>query len=132
MSQDNVELAQSWFDRWNAGERTFRDEEMHPEVKLVSRGIMEGRHLRGREGVRRWLREIDEQFDEWRITGEDWRAVGDSVAVLGQLHLHGRRSGVTLDQPIGALLEIRGGQLFRMETFIDEPSAALEAAGLAE
>jgi hypothetical protein len=39
----------------------------------VSRGIMEGRRLRGPAGVRRWFREIEEQFDEWEITVEEWR-----------------------------------------------------------
>jgi ketosteroid isomerase-like protein len=132
MSQENVELVQSWFSRWNAGERDFRDEEVHPDVQLLSRGIMEGRRLRGREGVRRWFREIYEQFDEWNIIVEEWRDSGDCVGGLGRIHLHGRESGVAFDQPVGLLAEIRGGQLIRFETFFDEPADALEAAGLRE
>jgi ketosteroid isomerase-like protein len=132
MSEENVEIVQSWFRRWNAGERRFADEEVHPDVVVVSRGIMEGRRLHGREGFRRFLREIDEQFDEWTFTGEDWRDAGDCVAVLGHVHLHGRESGIPFDQPIGGLIEVRDGQLYRFETFVDEPADALEAAGLRE
>jgi ketosteroid isomerase-like protein len=93
---------------------------------------MEGRLLRGSQGVERWFREVDEQFDEWRITTEEWRDAGDYVVALGQLHMHGRESGITFDQPVGWLFEIRDGQVFRLETFLDEPADALEAAGLSD
>ena len=130
MSQENVEIARSVFDRWNAGEREFPDEEIHPDVVLVSRIV--GKVVRGRAGVRRYVREIDEQFDQWNLVIEDWRDAGDCVAALGHIRLHGRRSGVAFDQPVGILFEIRGGQLLRFETFLDEPAEALKAAGLRE
>src|SRR5215208_2552875 len=130
MSQENVEFAQSVFNRWNAGEREFPDEEIHSDVVLVSRIL--GKAVRGRAGVRRYLREIDEQFDEWKMVIEDWRDGGDFVAALGHVRLHGRRSGVEFEQPVGILFEIRGGQLLRFETFLDEPADALKAAGLSE
>jgi ketosteroid isomerase-like protein len=91
-----------------------------------------GKAVRGRAGVRRYLREIDEQFAEWTMTIEDWHDGGDCVAALGHVRLHGRRSGVALDQPVGILFEIRGGQLLRFETFLAEPVDALKAAGLSE
>jgi ketosteroid isomerase-like protein len=128
MSRENVEFAQSVFNRWNAGERTFPDEEIHPDAVLVSRLL--GPPVRGREGVRRYLREIDEQFDEWKMEIEDWRDAGAFVVALGHVRLQGRRSGVAFDQPVGILFEIRGGQLIRFETFPDEPADALKAAGL--
>jgi ketosteroid isomerase-like protein len=130
MSEENVDFARSVFDRWNAGERKFPDEEIHPDVVLVSRLL--GQAVRGRAGVRRYLREIDQQFDEWTMEIEDWRDAGDRVAALGHVRLHGRRSGVEFDQPVGILFEIRDGQLLRFETFIDDPIDALRAAGLSE
>jgi ketosteroid isomerase-like protein len=130
MSQENVEFARSVFSRWNAGERRFPDAEIHPDVVLVSRIL--GRAVRGRAGVRRYLREIDEQFDEWTMSIDDWRDAGDYVAALGRIRLHGRRSGVALDQRVGILFEIRDGQLLRFETFLDEPGDALRVAGLPE
>jgi len=130
MSQENIDFARSVFNRWNAGERRFPDEEIHPDVVLVSRIL--GKAVRGRAGVRRYLREIDEQFDQWTLAIEDWRDAGDCVAGLGHVRLHGRRSGVTYEQPVGILFEIRGRQLYRFETFLDEPADALKAARLAE
>jgi ketosteroid isomerase-like protein len=130
MSQENVEFARSVFSRWNAGERGFPDEEIHPDVVLVSRLL--GKAVHGRAGVRRYLREIDEQFDEWTMAIEDWRDAGDCVAALGHFRFQGRRSGVAFDQPVGILFEIRDGQLLRFETFLDEPADVLKAAGLAK
>ena len=130
MSQENVEFARSVLTRWNAGERRFPDEELHPDAVLVSRIL--GKSVRGRAGVRRYLREIDEQFDQWNLVVEDWRDAGDCVAALGHVRLRGRRSGVAFDQPVGILFEIRDGQMLRFETFLDEPADALKAAELAE
>jgi ketosteroid isomerase-like protein len=130
MSRENVEFAQSVFSRWNAGERAFPDEEIHPDVVLVSRLL--GAPVHGREGVRRYLREIDEQFDEWTMAIDDWRDAGDFVVALGHIRLHGRRSDVAFDQPVGILFEIRDRQLVRFETFPDRPAEALKAAGLSE
>jgi ketosteroid isomerase-like protein len=127
MSRENIEFAQSVFDRWNAGVRTFPDEEIHPDVVIVSRLL--GEAVRGRAGVRRYLREIDDQFDEWTMAIDDWRDAGDHVAALGRIRLHGRRSGVAFEQPVGILFEIRSGRLVRFETFLDDPADALKAAG---
>ncbi len=130
MSQENVEFAQSVFSRWNAGERTFPDEEIHPDAVVVSPIL--GEAVRGRAGVRRYLREIDEQFDEWTMAIDEWRDAGDLVVALGNIRLHGRRSGVAFEQPVGILFEIRGGQLLRFEAFPGEPAGALQAAELSE
>jgi ketosteroid isomerase-like protein len=129
MSEENVELVKDMISRWNAGERTFADE-IHPDAEVLSRGLMEGRLLRGREGARRLFREVDEQFDEWSLTVEEWCDAGEYVVTLGRIHMHGRESGITFDQPVGWLFEIRDGQVYRFETFLDEPADALEAAGL--
>jgi ketosteroid isomerase-like protein len=129
MSQQNIAFAKNVFERWNAGERTFPDEEIHPDVVLVSRIL--GKDVHGRDGVRSYLREIDEQFDQWNLDIEDWRACGDFVAAVGHVRLHGRRSGIAFDQALGVLFEIRNGQLLRFETFLDEPSDVFKAAGLA-
>ena len=32
MSQENVEIAKGWLDRWNRGERSVQVDEIHPGV----------------------------------------------------------------------------------------------------
>ena len=126
MSHGNVKLVRSWFDRWNQGER-FIAEELHPEVEIVTR--FQPHPFRGHDGFRQWIREIDEQFAEWRLVVDDWRDAGTRVVALGQIHLRGQESSVEFDQPMGWLIEVRDEKLFRLEPFV-EPAKALEAAGL--
>jgi ketosteroid isomerase-like protein len=127
MSEDNIRLVKSWFERWNRGERDFLSEETDPEVEIVSRLATEP--YRGRDGMQQWFLEIDQQFDRWSLVAEEWRDVGDRVVVLGRVSMRGRGSGVELDQSIGWLIEVSEGRLKRLEMFVP-PEGALEAAGL--
>jgi ketosteroid isomerase-like protein len=129
MPQTNLEVVQGWFDRWNAGEREFRDDEINPEVVVVSRFFADPQH--GPEGVRRWLKEIDDYFERWKIVGERWMEEADRIGVLGEIELEGRESGVAFSQPCGWIFELREGRLTYLETVLDDPAAKLEAAGFA-
>jgi hypothetical protein len=88
MSQENVKLVKRAIDAWNRGERSLPDDPVHPEVEVLSRFRPEP--YRGRDGFEQWMREIDEQFAEWRLAIDDWRSTGNRVVALGQLHLRGR------------------------------------------
>src|SRR5215217_3928310 len=128
MSQENVEVVRSWFDRWNAGDREAFDDEIHADAELVTSFLGGPQH--GPEAVRRWFREIEEQFDEWTVMADEWSDAGDLVAAVGRVRLRGRGSGVAFDAPVGWLFEIRGGKLWRLQTFLEDPRSAFEAVGL--
>ena len=102
-------------------------DELHPDFQIVSR--LQTEPFEGREGLHRWMQEIDEQFREWELTGEEWHEIGDRVVVLGQLRLRGKESGVAVDQPHGWVVEFKDGKVFRFRHFA-RPQDALEAAGL--
>ena len=130
MSEENVEIVLTWFERWNRGDRDFsRAEVVHPDFQLISR--FQSEPFRGLEGVRRWMQENDEQFREVKLVVDEWRDVGDLVVVLGQIRLRGRESGVPFVQPTGWLFEFKDGKLFKFQAF-GRPEEALEAAGLRE
>ncbi len=128
MSQENVELVRSWFERWNRGERGL-ERELHPDVEIFSR--IQPTPYRGVEGFRQWTREIDEQFQEWCLVVDDWRDEGDIVAALGHVRMRGHGSGIEFDQPLGWVIEISEGKLHGLQIFLD-PAEALKAAGLSE
>ena len=124
---ENVEIVRRMFERWNRGERGFSDDEVDPAVKVVSR--FQPEPFRGRDGLRGWMQEIDENFKEWRLVVEEWREVGDRVVGLGHIRIGGKESGVEFDQPAGWLLVLREGRLLELQTFLNGEEA-LEAAGL--
>ena len=129
MARGNIEMAKTWLDRWNRGERALPEDEIHADVEVVSRFRPEP--YRGLEGIRLWTAEIDEHFEEWSILVEDWRDAGENVVALGQIQLRGRSSSVQFDQPAGAIFEIRDGKLSRLRLF-NSHKETLEAAGLSE
>jgi ketosteroid isomerase-like protein len=129
MSQENLELARELIDRWNRGEREFSDDEVAPDVQVVSRFQTEP--FRGRDGLRRWMQEIDLHFKEWHLVIDKWRDAGDLVVGLGHIELRGQESGVELEQPMGWLIGYRDGRLLSMQTF-PTPGEALEAAGIGD
>jgi hypothetical protein len=51
-------------------------------MQVISR--LQSEPFRGREGLGGWMHEIDEQFQEWEVVGDEWRVSGDRVAVLGR------------------------------------------------
>ncbi len=128
MSQENVQLVKRLIDSWNRGERSGEGE-VDPDLVIESRFRPEP--YSGLDGLEQWTREIDEQFEEWQITVQDWRSSGNRVVALGQIHMRGRAGGVEFDQPAAAVVEVRERKLFRLRLFGDH-GEALEAAGLSE
>ena len=129
MSQQNIDLVKRWVDAWNRGQRSLPEGEVDPDLVIESRFRPEP--YSGVLGVEQWTREIDEQFEEWRIEIDDWLSKDNLVVALGQLHIRGRAGGVEFDQPAAAMVEVRDGRLFRLRLFADH-AEALEAAGLRE
>jgi ketosteroid isomerase-like protein len=130
MSEENVEIVRRIFRRWNAGEREVETEVMHPDLVVIS--SMTNAEYRGYEGLRRWIAEIDDQFEVWSLSIDKFLdAPGDRLLALGMVHIQGRTSEVVLDQPMAWLLSFSGGRAIELQTIPDH-SAALKAAGLSE
>ena len=130
MSQENVELMRRTFDRWNAGDREPDPEIVHPEIVVHS--AMTNATYHGYDGLRRWIAEIDEQFDDWRLAIDQFRGVSESrLLALGAVHVRGRTRGVAFDQPMAVLLTFAGQTLIELRTIPDHVEA-LEAVRLSE
>lgn len=129
MSDSRETLVRQIYERWNTGDRELNPEEIHPDAVVIS--AMTGDTFEGVEGVRRWMAEIDEQFDQWLLTIEEMRNVSsDRLLVLGEVHFRGRSSGAEFDQPIGWLIDFDGDRIASLHNFAGH-DAAIEAAGLA-
>ena len=118
---------------WNLGDHDPVVDAVDSEIEIhTPLSSTKGTPYRGHDGLRQWISDIDEQFDEWYSRPDDWTDLGEGrVLVLGDLHMRGRESGIELDQQMGWLLTFRDGQLTRYEVFVDHEQAR-QAAGLAE
>ena len=104
-----------------------RDFELVPAMM----GVLEGASFRGREGVERYLGELDDSFEYLRLTGEEFRDLGDSVIVVFRVEARGRGSGVSVTAQQTAIYDFRDGKISCGRVFLDH-GEALRAAGLTE
>jgi ketosteroid isomerase-like protein len=132
MSEESrEELVRRWFERWNAGERGEIDHQALHRDLLFHSGLTNATY-HGHDGLRRWMAEIDDQFEEWHSYIAEFKDVQeDRLLALGTIHLRGRASGVEFDQPMAWLLTFAGNQVTELRTIPDH-AQALEAAGLSE
>ncbi len=130
MSEESrEELVRRWLDRWNAGEREFVPQVVHPDLVFHSLALTNATY-HGHDGLRRWMAAIDEQFEAWHSFVDEFRdAPEDRLLGLGTVHLRGRASGVEFDQPMAWLLTFAGDQVIELTTIPDH-AQALEGAGL--
>ena len=136
MSQENVDIMAFAIEVVNARDTEAVDALCHEDVEwhpaLSAGGAVEGAVYRGKEGMVRYLEEVDNEFSEMRFEVERVDPVGDdSVLYRGRLLARGSASGILLDVPLWGLWQMRDGMLFRGQAFLSEKDA-LEATGLSE
>ena len=130
MAQDKVQLARVLFELWAKRDYDGLMSVSKPDVEIYSRfASLGGEPYRGREGLTRWIAEIEATFGRFDVTTDDFRDLEDSVLILGSIRLQGKGSGIEMDQPMGWLFELEDGKLARMR-FYSSHAEALEASGL--
>ena len=136
MSQENVETCWRSVDLFNRRDVEAWLEYLDPEVELrwTLFAMLGGGAtvFRGHEGVREYLRDLDEAFAEFQIAEiSEIRDLGERVLAVGQLRMRGTGSGAEVESPIAYVVEVKSGKATRIDDFFD-PKDALEAAGLSE
>jgi ketosteroid isomerase-like protein len=127
MSQENVEIARRSFEAFNARAIDELIRVADPDSEwLPFRAQLEGIVYRGHEGVRRFVRDIDEEWQSYRIEPLEFHDRGERVAVIGRVGALGRGGQVDIDAVAGFVLELRSGQITRVTSHSD-PARALEA-----
>jgi uncharacterized protein len=126
MSKENVEVVRRAFAAFN--ERAVEDliDLSDPECEWMPfRAQLEGMTYRGHEGVRQFVRDMDEDWEAFRIDPVEFHERDDRVVVIGQVNALGRGSGVDVDSVAGFVFELRSGRLAKLISYSD-PAAALE------
>jgi ketosteroid isomerase-like protein len=85
-----------------------------------------GMPYRGREGMERYMRDVEEVWPGLRIYPDDIRDRGENVVVIGRVHARG--GGMIIDRPTGWVFKMRAGRIVRGHVY-GTPNEALDAAG---
>ena len=132
MSEENVEVVRRFYAAWSGDELPGPTELMNPEIEYVNpdRAVEPGTR-RGLAAFSRAVEKVFEGWETWHMEPEQFRAVGDQVAVVTRYRARGRGSGVEVEGQESALWTVRNGKVVRYAWF-HKPADALEAAGLSE
>jgi ketosteroid isomerase-like protein len=132
MSQANVEAFTRAIEAYNSRDVDSFVAAFDPEVEWrpLNQAMFgtEEAIYQGHQGVRRFLREVDEAFSEVEIRGLESRDLGERIVVTARLRARGKASEAETESPIGWAVEFKDGRVSRMTDYLD-PKAAVNAAG---
>jgi ketosteroid isomerase-like protein len=134
VSQDNVEVVRRGFEHLVATGEPLEDIYAPGFVwdMTTFRDLMGlPPRYEGVDGVRRFLEEWTEPFDEWRIELEALHDAGEKVVAVCQQHARAKASGLPVKMRLAMVFTVQDGLETRMEMYA-EPAEALRAAGLEE
>ena len=132
MSQENVELVRGAINAWNRDDYDAWIEYFDPDCEFRPlRAQLEDQAYRGHDGLRQFMDDLTEEWEQVRFEVGQIRDVGSKVLVLIRFQARGRASGAELDVPIGIVGKVRQGKITQSRMFSD-PDEALEAVGLSE
>ena len=92
------------------------------------RGDVAEVHERRAQG---WREYRGEAWERLTNRPQEFRDLGESVLMLGQMDFTARTTGIEFSQELGELMEFRAGKIVRVRDFLTH-AEALEAAGLSE
>ena len=105
MSQEMVEVVRVVAEAWNRDDRDAWLAAWDEAAEFYPlRSQLEGRLYRGREGLRNFMTELDEDWDYARFEVDEIRDAGDQVVALAHFRARGRASRVELHYPIGIIV----------------------------
>ena len=98
---------------------------LHPDVRLEPlRAVHDGIVYTGHDGLRQWLADSTEDWEQHHIEVEEVRALGPGRALIaGVLHVRYRESGVEFAAPGAWLCDFRDGLVSRIRFYRDTETA---------
>lgn len=125
VSDDNVELVRSTYERFNARDAAALVEVMDPDGELYPYAIDERRAegYRGHEGLSDYLGDVGRLFERFSVDINEIKASGDD-AVIARGRLRGlTHEGAEVDMAAAWLWTIRDGRVLRMQAHPTDPAA---------
>jgi ketosteroid isomerase-like protein len=100
-------------------------------VRPALRAFLSSAVYRGHEGVAAWFEETYEPWAELRAEPERFLDADGRIVVVVRLRARVPEGEVEVETEIAHVVRIRGGKIVRLDGY-EEPSEALDAAGLSE
>jgi ketosteroid isomerase-like protein len=129
MSDELIALVRSGYEALNRRDSDGWMQQLDPQVEVYELAESpEPAVYRGPEGVRRWLEQLDEVFEEFSMEPTEIAVSGDVVLATVALHGRGRGSSAPVTIKLFHVLTMRDGRVLRVRGFLDEADARNAAA----
>jgi uncharacterized protein len=120
----NVEIIRRGLDAYNRGDVDAVLETADPDIEFVPlRSLIVGGSYHGHDGIRKFFEDLDEEWDDFSISKEEFREREDAVLLLGEFEATGKASGMQVQHPVAWLFELRSGKVVRMRAFSSQDEA---------
>jgi ketosteroid isomerase-like protein len=131
MWDERISVVRAFADAITARDVEAALELCHPEIEFFSlMAQLEASPYRGFAGIRRYFRDIEGSWEEWRVEVERLAYAPDGrVVIVMSTHMRGRGSGLPLAQRLANVWEFRDEKLWRATLYRD-PSEALRDTAL--
>jgi ketosteroid isomerase-like protein len=108
MSQENVERHRRLADAFNALDVEGFIALCDPKIELYSAmAAVGGAVYNGHDGVRRWLRDIEEVWSQFRVVSEAYFDLGEYTIAFNVLDGRAQQSGVEVAMPYATVMRWR-------------------------
>jgi ketosteroid isomerase-like protein len=132
MSQENVEIVRRGYGAFNRRDIEGVVATVGPDVRWdMSERVFNPAVYEGHAGIRRFVEEIDEVWEDFCLEPLEFLDVGDKIVVSHLIRGSGKGSGVNVELPSTSVYTLRGGKVIAARMY-REHADALEAAGLSE
>jgi ketosteroid isomerase-like protein len=132
MSQENVNVVESWFDAYNRRDFEGLIEVIDPDFDFRSRFVEIESNFRGHERFPyAYFRTLDEAYDRFEVIPSAFIDAGPAVLTVADAEWRGKASGAEGSLAIFIAFWLRARKVLRAETFTDR-AEALEALDLSE
>jgi uncharacterized protein len=116
VSQEDVELVRTIYDRFRAGDLQGGLAVCHPDIEVHDRPeAPDPQVYRSHDGVVESLRVSQAEFTGLDVVPEEFIDAGDRVVVVFRFVGTGRTSGIPVDERLAHVWTVRDGKAIRME-----------------
>jgi len=129
MAPSNIEVVRAVVDAFNRGDLTTALGLCTEDVEFDwSRRMLDGEVFHGHEGLRQFMQDTLEIFDEIHIPAEDVTDLGDDVVLLaGSARFRGHASGLDVEAYAANLWTVRDGKVARFRFYQSKEDALADA-----
>jgi ketosteroid isomerase-like protein len=119
MAPSNIDVVRAVVDAFNRGDFATALDLCTEDVEFDwSRRLLDGEVFHGHEGVRRFMQDTLEIFDEIHIPAEDVTDLGNDLVLLaGRARFRGHVSGLDVEAYAANLWTVRDGKVARFRFY---------------